>query len=131
MGSVLRYTKKKVSNSTVRRHYDKWRAAQVPAIPQRCDITGCAFFAGPLVWNGVRVPLILDHIDGTNSDNRPKMLRLVCGLCNTQQQTNGGGNKGRVDKSTGGFAIKEKNGRKRYTLVAELPADLFDRPADK
>jgi hypothetical protein len=61
---------------------------------------------------------ILDHQEGVNADNRPHMLRLLCPNCDAQLPTRGGGNKGKVEMSPGGFA-KVSGGHRSYTLPAE------------
>jgi len=38
-------------------------------------------------WNGKRMSLILDHINGDNSDNRIENLRIVCPNCNATLPT--------------------------------------------
>jgi len=38
-------------------------------------------------WNGERMALILDHINGDNSDHRIKNLRIVCPNCNATLPT--------------------------------------------
>ena len=116
---VLVYKKGRRSQSTVRRHYYEWRSQQKPPIPERCDNPNCAFFSNPLIWNGKPLPLRLDHINGVSGDNRPKNLQLICPNCDSQLTTQGGKNKGRVEQSKGGFAIKRKDGLKDYTLPAE------------
>ena len=116
---VLRYTEQTISRATVRRHYVRWRNAQVPPIPERCDNGDCRYHTELLEWNGKPVTLILDHTNGVNSDNRVHNLRLLCPNCNSQLRTHGGGNKGRVEKSTGGFAIKRPDGLRDYVLPAE------------
>jgi hypothetical protein len=72
-----------------------------------------------LVWNGKPLKLVLDHINGVNGDNRVENLQFLCPNCNSQQNTHGGSNKGKVIQSSGGFAHVEKDGKKHYTLPAE------------
>ena len=115
---VLRYTDTGPSQATVKKYYLRWREQQAPPLPQRCDNPKCQFRTAPLIWNGKPLKLTLDHIDGNNTDNRPEMLRLLCPNCESQLPTRGGGNKGRIEKSTGGFA-KVSNGRRDYVLPAE------------
>jgi hypothetical protein len=58
-------------------------------------------------------------VDGNNSDNRPDMLRLLCPNCDSQLPTRGGGNKGRIKKSEGGFAKVSRDGKHNYVLPVE------------
>lgn len=116
---VLRYTENGEHRNTVWRHYLKWRLLQDPPLPIRCDIETCQFNSIPLIWNDVPLKPILDHVNGVNSDNRPKNLRFLCPNCDSQQLTRGGRNKGRVIKSSGGFAKVADDGKKHYTLPAE------------
>jgi hypothetical protein len=113
---ILCYRKTGPSRSTVRRHYLRWRRSQNPPLPVRCDNPACRFHTEPLIWNGLPIKPILDHIDGNNSDNRPKMLRLLCPNCDSQLPTRGGANKGRIEKSEGGFAKVGKDGKRAYLL---------------
>jgi hypothetical protein len=119
MNRVLRYTKEKKSQTTIRKNYIKWRESQ--GIPLRCDAPECAFFTETLMWNGKAVKPILDHINGNNSDNREENLRFLCPNCDSQlESTRGGANKGRIEKSEGGFAIVSKpDGKRAYFLPAE------------
>ena len=116
---VLRYQKGRQSQTTVRRHYIKWRMKQNPPIPLRCDDPDCIFHQEPLIWNGKELKLILDHKNGVSGDNRPANLQFLCPNCNSQQSTHGGSNKGKVEQSEGGFAIRMEDGKKAYTLPAE------------
>ena len=119
-GNVLRYTRREKSRTTVRRHYLRWRKSQ--GHPLCCDGPGCVFGEEPLIWNGGELPLILDHTNGVNSDDRPENLRLLCPNCNAQLDTHGGRNIGKVEKSDGGFAIVSKpTGARNYVLPAESP----------
>ena len=47
-------------------------------------------------WNGKKMSLILDHINGVNNDNRLENLRIVCPNCNATLDTHGGKNKKKV-----------------------------------
>ena len=115
---VLRYALDGASRSTVLRFYIAWRQRQVPPLPIRCDNAACTFHTAPLVWNGAPFKPILDHIQGNNSDNRPHMLRFLCPNCDSQQTTRGGGNRGKVEKSSGGFALIS-GGKRSYVLPIE------------
>ena len=41
---------------------------------------------GP-IWQNKPMPLILDHINGVNNDNRLENLRFVCSNCDSQLST--------------------------------------------
>jgi hypothetical protein len=111
---VLVYRKGKANRATVRRHFEEWRREQ--GLIARCDNAACPFHTEPLVWNGQRLPLVLDHKDGNARDNRPEMLRYLCPNCEAQLPTRGGSNKGRVRRlNDNGFLIIERDGRKSYT----------------
>jgi hypothetical protein len=105
------------ATGTVRRQYERWRKSQ--GIPERCDEPGCVFHTQPMIWNGKLIKPIMDHSNGNNSDNRPDNLRFLCPNCDSQLQTRGGGNRGRIEKSDGGFAIVSKDGQRDYILPAE------------
>jgi hypothetical protein len=47
---------------------------------------------GPM-WNGNRLVMVLDHINGVNDDYRIENLRLLCPNCDSQQPTFAGRNK--------------------------------------
>lgn len=62
--------------STLRKFYKNKRPQE------KCDICG-----QNLIWNNKPLVLILDHINGNNTDNRIENLRWVCGNCNSQLET--------------------------------------------
>jgi hypothetical protein len=71
---------------------------------RRCELCGQGE-----EWNNMKISLILDHINGINTDNRIENLRIVCPNCNAGLDTHGGKNTGngkRYDYSTG--LIEEK-----------------------
>ncbi len=111
---VLRYTDDGEHAETLLRHYLSQRKE-----PERCDISLCEFFTEPLEWCGQPLNLVLDHINGVNSDNRVENLRFLCPNCNSQQSTFAGRNKGKVGKSSGGFYTKE--GDLRHYVVPAQP----------
>lgn len=71
-----------VENSTYARHLIKDRVLKQNLIPYICSI--CSI--GP-VWMNKEMPLILDHINGINNDNRLSNLRFVCSNCDCQLET--------------------------------------------
>ena len=67
------------SQQTLRRWYTKGEYT-----PYVCSICG-----QPPEWQGKPLTLILDHINGSNHDNRLENLRWVCPNCNQQLDTTG------------------------------------------
>src|SRR5690348_12908839 len=90
--------------SQVRRAYASYRKEN--GLPIRCDIEECPFHTEPLVWNGQSFRPILDHKSGSNRDNTPQNLRYLCPICNAQQPTHGGGNKGKVKHTAMAYTVK-------------------------
>lgn len=116
---MLLYRRKGAPQGTVRRHYMRWRQEQIPPLPERCDNPNCVFYTSPLFWNGKKIKPILDHINGNNSDNYPNNLRLLCPNCDSQLETRGGANKGRIEKVEGGWAQVSPDGKRHHVLPAE------------
>lgn len=71
-----------VSESTYPRHRLKERIIKYKMIDYSCQ--GCG--TGP-EWMGKPMPLILDHINGVNNDNRLENLRFMCSNCDSQLPT--------------------------------------------
>jgi len=104
------------SRYTVRRHYAKWRAEH--RLPLRCDSESCAFHSQSLIWNGKRLPLILDQRNGNRRDNSPENLRLLCPKCDSQLPTRGGANRGRVETATeNSYILLSKDGHRDHVII--------------
>lgn len=71
-----------VSQKVLRNWYKKGNYSEY-----KCAICGQEPF-----WNGKELTLILDHINGYNSDDRLENLRWVCPNCNYQLDTTNGKN---------------------------------------
>lgn len=76
-----------IENSKVSQHCLRNRVLNNQLFPYICSI--CGQFPE---WNGKQLPLILDHINGNNHDNRIENLRWVCPNCNQQLPTTGSRN---------------------------------------
>lgn len=46
-------------------------------------------------WMGNKMPLVLDHIDGSSENNKTDNLRLICNNCDMQLSTYKGANRGK------------------------------------
>jgi hypothetical protein len=65
-----------VEGSTYSRKALKRRLYEAGLKPRNCELCGQGE-----VWRGMRMSLILDHINGTPDDNRLENLRIVCPNC--------------------------------------------------
>jgi len=68
--------------ATIARHHVKKKILQQGLIEHRCNVCGI----GP-EWQGKPMPLILDHINGINNDNRLENLQFCCSNCESQLPT--------------------------------------------
>jgi Zn finger protein HypA/HybF involved in hydrogenase expression len=76
-----------VENSNYNRCNLKRRLIKQGLLKEECS--KCKL--GPL-WQGERLILVMDHINGVNNDNRLENLRLLCPNCNSQTDTFAGRN---------------------------------------
>ena len=129
---MLRYeNRKRQSPGTLRRHYIKWRRSH-GLLEQRCDLEICIFYSQPLEWNGKPLKLILDHKNGNNSDDRHENLRFLCPNCNSQlEETQGGANRGRIEKAEGGFAVVKKGKRDHFLPIGSADFAISGRASKK
>ena len=72
------------SQRTLRTWYEKGDYSEY-----KCSICG-----QPPKWNGKDLTLILDHINGRNTDDRIENLRWICPNCDMQLDTHGAKNIG-------------------------------------
>jgi hypothetical protein len=74
-------------DSTYPRGRLKERLLQAGLKERRCEMCGQGE-----IWNGRRMSLVLDHIDGVSNDNRLENLRVVCANCAATLDTHCGRN---------------------------------------
>jgi len=75
------------------------------------------------IWNGEKMSLILDHINGVNNDHRIENLRIVCPNCNATLPTHCRGSK---------FIIKnkEKSIKRKYNIITRtIKRRKVERPS--
>jgi hypothetical protein len=77
-----------VENSTAARGNIKRRLLEEGILERECSLCG-----QDENWNGMKISLILDHINGIYNDNRLENLRMVCPNCNAGLVTHCGKNK--------------------------------------
>ena len=71
-----------VENSDYARHHIKRRVIKEELVTYKCFNCG-----NTGEWMGKPLPLILDHINGVNNDNRVENLRFACSNCDSQLDT--------------------------------------------
>lgn len=74
-------------NSSISRTNLKKRLIRENVLNNHCSECGLAS-----EWNGKKLVLVLDHINGIHNDNRINNLRLLCPNCNSQTDTFAGKN---------------------------------------
>lgn len=76
-----------IENSTVGRKHVKAKIIKQELLKYQCDIC-----KNEGEWNGEKLVLQLDHINGKNNDNRLENLRFLCPNCHSQTATYAGKN---------------------------------------
>ena len=79
-----------IENSTYSRKALKDRLIKTGMLKEICG--NCEMLPE---WDGKKLILILDHVNGINNDNRIENLRLLCPNCNSQTETFSGRNQGK------------------------------------
>lgn len=74
-----------VENSTYARHHIKHRIISQNLIPYQCHLCGLK-----PEWNGKKLSLQLEHMNGINTDHRIENLCFLCPNCHSQTETYGG-----------------------------------------
>lgn len=69
-------------NSCFSRSSVKHNIIKYNLIEYKCQCCGCDD-----QWMGKTIPLILDHVNGVNNDNRLENLRFLCSNCDSIQDT--------------------------------------------
>jgi len=80
-----------VENSNYSRKDLKKRLFELNILENKCCLCG-----QDENWNGMKISLILDHINGVFNDNRIENLRIVCPNCNAGLETHCRGSKGLI-----------------------------------
>ena len=101
-----------VENSTYHRANLKRRLYAEGVKERRCELCG-----QDEEWNGARMSLILDHVNGVHDDNRLENLQIVCPNCAATLATHCGRNKPlrpRVDCAHCGEGFYPSTDAQRY-----------------
>ena len=78
----------RIDRPTIRRYLAEARG-------YKCEVCGVSD------WQGEKLTLQVDHINGDPSNDKPDNVRLICPNCHSQTRYLGGANKGRGRKSQG------------------------------
>lgn len=79
-----------IKNGNYTRSRLRKRLIEEGLLENKCNCCGI----GP-EWNGQKLTLQLDHINGVSNDNRLKNLRILCPNCHSQTDNYGEHNKGK------------------------------------
>jgi len=91
------------STSTLSKYYMRWRVEN--NIPYWCDNNRCILHSLNPKWNGKKIALMVDHIDGVKRNWRDRNLRLLCPNCHAQANSNPVRNKKSRADRTGEYVI--------------------------
>lgn len=97
-----------IENSTFSRTSLKKRLYDEGLLKRECCLCG-----QDENWNGMKISLILDHINGVYNDNRLENLRIVCPNCNAGLDTFAGKNNKLEQKEKSVKKIRERKKEKK------------------
>ena len=103
-----------VENSNFSRTHLKNRLYEENIKNRICEICG-----QNEIWNGKRMSLILDHINGVHNDNRIENLRIVCPNCHSTLETHCKANIKKEKDVHKTYISKRKVERPKYEILKE------------
>jgi hypothetical protein len=113
-----------VTGSTFNRTHLKKRIYQEGLKKRNCELCGQGE-----EWQGKKMSLILDHINGTSDDNRIENLRIVCPNCNATLPTHCGKNKQykKSEKNTMKLGFTKESYLKYHMKQRKTERPTYDR----
>ena len=94
------YCSDKCQSDHIKVKYEAGELLSRPTLRKRVNAS-CCMSCGLSEWQGVPLPLELDHIDGNARNNNPSNLRMICPNCHSITPTWKSRNKGSGRKARG------------------------------
>lgn len=131
--SIVNPTKRNEENIFIQNSTASQKTLRVWYLKGKYSKYECSICGQPPEWQGKELTLILDHINGTNNDDRLENLRWVCPNCNQQLDTTNGKNRKQYEKKyycvDCGVEIS-KNATRCQSCAAKLqPRVVENRPS--
>jgi len=112
-----------IENSTYARHALKKRLIEEKLLEYKCQSS-----SNEGTWNGYRLSLHLDHVNGIFNDNRLANLRFLCPNCHSQTDSYAGKNIiGKTNKGTAKTDyryVKREKDRERWEKIKNGPIEF-------
>jgi hypothetical protein len=124
MGSIKNIDEVLVENSTYDRKSLKIRLYKSGLRDRKCELCGQTED-----WNGKKMSLVLDHINGANNDNRIENLRIVCPNCNATLETFSGRNRKRSNTNICECGLKKNRQSKKCNKCYHFNSRKSERPS--